>query len=125
MANFDTTATRTQSNKLVTRHQGFNVGAVGLFAVQPGIDVNDAFNALGILLETARGSADHLASTFDKSAGDIPPSAPWAPVYFIEMALALTESIHAAYFKTQRDDASKAEGSPAPAKAGSEAGSAG
>ena len=46
---------------LVTVHQPVTLGADNLFAVQGGIPLSDAMDAMALLLSTARGGACEMA----------------------------------------------------------------
>lgn len=75
--------------ELVTVHQPIDLAGVGLFAVQGGIPLNDAMDAMGVLLSTAHGLACDAAIAADnENKGSV-----WAVEHLLLMARALNTSI--------------------------------
>ena len=93
-------------SEFVTVHQPVALGADNLFAVQGGIPLSDAMDAMSLLLSTARGAACEMAQTC--SDNDASGSA-WALEHLLALAQALTISIHGGLNAGQRND-TKLEG---------------
>ena len=93
-------------SEFVTVHQPVALGVDNLFAVQGGIPLSDAMDAMSLLLSTARGAACEMAQTC--SDNDASGSA-WALEHLLALAQALTISIHGGLNAGQRND-TKLEG---------------
>ena len=93
-------------SEFVTVHQPVVLGSDNLFAVQGGIPLSDAMDAMSLLLSTARGAACEMAQTC--SDNDASGSA-WALEHLLALAQALTISIHGGLNAGQRND-TKLEG---------------
>lgn len=87
-------------SEFVTVHQPVALGAYNLFAVQGGIPLSDAMDAMSLLLSTARGAACEMAQTC--SDNDASGSA-WALEHLLALAQALTISIHGGLNAGQRN----------------------
>lgn len=76
--------------ELVTVPQACSLGAAGLFAVQGGIPLDDAVEAMTGLLNTAQGAICDIAMASDKEN----TGAVWAVEHLLQLARALNTSIH-------------------------------
>ena len=75
---------------LVTVNQPFDLAGAGLFAVQGGIPLGDAMDAMAVLLNTAHSTACDAAMAADNEN----KGAVWAVEHLLLLARALNASIH-------------------------------
>ena len=86
--------------ELVTVPQACDLGINGLFAVQGGIPLDDALEAMSGLLNTAQGAICDVAMASDKeNAGAV-----WAVEHLLQLARALNTSIHGGLVAGGRHD---------------------
>lgn len=98
----------------VTVHQPFHIGAAQLFAVQPGIALDDAFATLSLLLGTTRDALTDLAVLMepggDRPIEQVGAGLAWAHVYLLDVACALQSSIQAGLKRAQAQRGDSTEG---------------
>lgn len=93
----------------VTVHEPVSLGVEGLFAVQGGIPLSDAMDAMALLLSTARGGACEMAQTC--SDNDASGTA-WALEHLLALAQALNTSIHSGLNAGQRNNTKPERAAP-------------
>lgn len=86
---------------LVTVHQPLTLGADGIFAVQGGIPISDAMDAMALLLSTARGAACDTAKTCNDNEAS---GTAWAVEHLLALAEALNSSMHSGLRAHDRAD---------------------
>ena len=96
-------------SEFVTVHQPVALGADNLFAVQGGIPLSDAMDAMSLLLSTARGAACEMAQTC--SDNDASGTA-WALEHLLALAQALNTSIHSGLMAGQRNNTKPERAAP-------------
>lgn len=103
-------ATPTRAIGPVTTHKPFfpsTGGGSGLFAVQAGIPLGDAFDQLGLLL----GATEELAVEVATTAGngnDVHSA--WATVHLLTFTRALASSMHSGLMRSQKSRLEADEG---------------
>lgn len=94
-------------NKFVTVHHPFALGADNLFAVQAGVPLTEALEAMALLLSTAETTAHEAAIAAGSDQNCIGSN--WAIQHLLEMAGALNSSIHSGLIAAQRDDSASVQ----------------
>ena len=95
--------------ELVTVHQPVVLGADALFAVQGGIPLSDAMDALALLLSTANSTACEMAKT---CSGNDASGTAWALEHLLALALAVNSSVHLGLMQGQRAASASEAGAP-------------
>jgi hypothetical protein len=91
--------------EFVTMPQPVVLGTGGLFAVQAGVPLSEAMDALGVLLDTAEAAT--LGAAEAVGGGQDCSGAVWAVQHLLQMARALNSSIQSGFVAAQRgNDAS-------------------
>lgn len=94
---------------LVTVHQPIPLGADGLFAVQGGIPLPDAMDAMALLLSTARATTCEMAQT---CSGNDASGTAWALEHLLALAQAVNSSIHSGLLAGQQSGSTRERGAP-------------
>ena len=91
--------------EFVTMPQPVIFGTGDLFAVQAGVPLSEAMDALGVLLDTAEAAT--LGAAEAVGGGQDCSGSVWAVQHLLQMARALNSSIQSGFVAAQRgDDAS-------------------
>ena len=91
--------------EFVTMPQPVIFGTGDLFAVQAGVPLSDAMDALGVLLDTAEAAT--LGAAEAVGGGQDCSGSVWAVQHLLQMARALNSSIQSGFVAAQRgNDAS-------------------
>ena len=93
----------------VTVHEPVSLGVEGLFAVQGGIPLSDAMDAMALLLSTARSTACEMAQT---CSGNDASGTAWALEHLLALAQAVNSSVHLGLVQGQRAASKSEAGAP-------------
>ena len=88
--------------EFVTMPQPVVLGTGGLFAVQAGVPLSEAMDALGVLLDTAEAAT--LGAAEAVGGGQDCSGSVWAVQHLLQMARALNSSIQSGVVAAQRSN---------------------
>ena len=89
----------------VTVPRPVTLGTDGLFAVQAGVPLSEAMDALGVLLDTAEAAT--LGAAEAGGNGQDCTGSIWAVQHLLQMARALNSSIQSGFVASQRGNGAK------------------
>ena len=84
----------------VTVHTSIDLGGSGLFAVQAGVPLSEALDAMAVLLETAETAANEAAiacGSDNDTRGTV-----WAIQHVLSLACGLNSAIHGGLIDAER-----------------------
>ena len=91
--------------EFVTVPRPVALGTDGLFAVQAGVPLSEAMDALGVLLDTAEAAT--LGAAEAGGNGQDCTGSIWAVQHLLQMARALNSSIQSGFVASQRGNGAK------------------